>query len=124
MTIDAVSVNTVSTLKVARGAPEPATGGHEATVAAEPAPRDSRPSRTTDLAVLKEQLAVINQQLREQQSNLAFSVDETTGRTIVRVFRESTGELVRQIPSEEVIAIAASLQNGEPLTSLGLQQRT
>jgi flagellar protein FlaG len=74
-----------------------------------------------DLTDLKAQLASINSRLRDLQSNLSFSVDETTGKTIVRVFRESTGELVRQIPSEEVIAIAANLARGEPLRSLGLE---
>jgi flagellar protein FlaG len=49
-------------------------------------------------------------------------VDESTGKTIVRVFRSSTGELVRQIPSEEALAIAASLAAGDPLGSLGLSR--
>jgi len=70
---------------------------------------------------VKAQLETINRMLREQQSNLSFSVDETTGKTIVRVFRESTGELVRQIPSEEVLAIAASLERGEPIESVGFE---
>ena len=60
--------------------------------------------------------------LRDTQSNLSFSVDESTGKTIVRVVRSSTGELVRQIPSEEALAIAASLSPGEHLSSLGLDR--
>jgi flagellar protein FlaG len=59
--------------------------------------------------------------LQATQRSLSFSVDENTGKTIVRVV-SSTGELVRQIPSEEALAIAASLAEGDGLTSLGLDR--
>jgi flagellar protein FlaG len=60
--------------------------------------------------------------LQAAQSSLSFSVDESTGKTIVRVVRSSTGELVRQIPSEESLAIAASLAPDEPMSSLGVDR--
>lgn len=41
--------------------------------------------------------------------NLQFSVDKDVHRTIVKVVDPSTKEVVRQIPSEEVIEIAKSL---------------
>lgn len=40
---------------------------------------------------------------------LQFSIDETTAKTVVRVTDASTGELIRQLPSEEALAIARSL---------------
>lgn len=42
-------------------------------------------------------------------SNLNFSVDEETGQTIVRVTDVHTGELIRQIPSEEMVELAKAL---------------
>ena len=42
-------------------------------------------------------------------SNLQFSVDNDTGQTIVRVTDVQTGELIRQIPSEELVELAKSL---------------
>lgn len=42
-----------------------------------------------------------------------FMVDGETGMTIVKVINRSTGELVRQIPSEEIVHIAQLLQKDE-----------
>jgi flagellar protein FlaG len=42
-------------------------------------------------------------------NNLNFSVDEETGKTVVRVTDKETGDLIRQIPSEELLAISHSL---------------
>ena len=41
--------------------------------------------------------------------NLSFSIDGTTGHHIVRVTNPATGEVVRQLPSEEMLRIAHSL---------------
>jgi len=71
---------------------------------------------------LRQVIASLTRALQQTQSNLSFSVDENTGKTIVRVVRSSTGELVRQIPSEEALAIAASLAPGDPLASLGFDR--
>jgi flagellar protein FlaG len=42
--------------------------------------------------------------------NLSFSVDSTTGYHIVRVTNPQTGEVVRQLPSEELLRIAQSFE--------------
>ena len=42
--------------------------------------------------------------------NLSFSVDETTGYHVVRVVNPNTGELVRQLPSEELLKVARDFQ--------------
>lgn len=53
----------------------------------------------------------INQAMRgsNQCLEFEFSVDSDTKKTVVRVVDTSTGELVRQIPSREVLAIARSI---------------
>ena len=48
--------------------------------------------------------------------DLSFSVDSTTGYHVVRVTNPQTGEIVRQLPSEELLKIAEAMQN----TSSGL----
>ena len=40
---------------------------------------------------------------------LQFAIDDTTDKPVVRVTDASTGELIRQFPSEEILAIARSL---------------
>jgi len=42
-------------------------------------------------------------------NSLQFSIDDTTGKTIVRITDAKTGEMIRQIPSEELLAIAGWL---------------
>jgi flagellar protein FlaG len=44
--------------------------------------------------------------MSEHDQSAEFSVDQTTGMTIVKIVNKSTGEMVRQIPTEEVIRIA------------------
>jgi flagellar protein FlaG len=46
-------------------------------------------------------------------NSFSFMVDGQTGMTIVKVINRSTGELVRQIPSEEIVHIAQLLQQDE-----------
>jgi len=41
--------------------------------------------------------------------NLKFSIDEDTGKTVVRIVDIQTQEVIRQIPSEEAIRIAGAL---------------
>jgi flagellar protein FlaG len=42
-------------------------------------------------------------------NSLAFSIDDSTGKTIVSITDTETGEMIRQIPSEEMLEIARSL---------------
>lgn len=43
--------------------------------------------------------------------NINFSVDDSSGRVVVKVIDTESGDLVRQIPSEEALALAENLNN-------------
>ena len=43
------------------------------------------------------------------QRNLNFSINENTGRTVVEVKDMATGEVIRQLPSEEALRLAESI---------------
>jgi len=47
--------------------------------------------------------------VRDMGRSLDFRVDSSSGKQIVRVSNPETGELVRQIPNEEAVQIARSL---------------
>lgn len=47
--------------------------------------------------------------------NLRFSVDEDTGKTIIKVIDAHTDELIRQIPTEEAVEIARTLDKVQGL---------
>jgi len=51
----------------------------------------------------------INKALKQANRNLEFSVDESTNKRVVRLVDTDTGDLVRQFPSEEMLAISRAI---------------
>ncbi len=51
---------------------------------------------------------------------LQFDVDEDLGRTVVRVVDKDSGELIRQIPSEEVLEMARQMKEMKQSGEIGL----
>ncbi|QPG04964.1 flagellar protein FlaG [Salinimonas marina] len=49
--------------------------------------------------------------LQIQNRNLAFSVDEETKRSVVTVKDSASGDVIRQIPSEEVLRLAERIKD-------------
>jgi flagellar protein FlaG len=63
----------------------------------------------------------LNDYVQNVQRTLNFSIDKDTGVTVVKVFDSETKELVRQIPAEETLKMAASID--EQLANLFVQDR-
>ncbi len=53
--------------------------------------------------------------------SFSFIIDKQSGMTIVKIFNKDTGELVRQIPSEEVVHVAQLLRQDEQRSLLDLK---
>jgi flagellar protein FlaG len=60
-------------------------------------------------ADLEQAVSALNSKVQAVQRDLNFSIDEDSGRTIVKVVDSTTDEIIRQIPSEEVLALARNL---------------
>ena len=58
---------------------------------------------------LKQAVTELNQHIQNIERDLFFSVDDSSGRTIVKVVNSETEEVIRQIPSEEVLRISRSI---------------
>ncbi|MDZ7802626.1 flagellar protein FlaG [Thiohalophilus sp.] len=58
---------------------------------------------------LEEAVSHLKEYVQSLQRNMDFSVDDKTGRYVVRVVDSQTQELIRQIPSEEMLAISRNL---------------
>ena len=69
-----------------------------------PAPEIDIPEIDIEHAV-----AQIREYIAQSERDLAFRVDDATGRTVVSVY-SGEGDLIRQYPSEEMLKIAANLQ--------------
>lgn len=114
------AITTTSTPEVARPpAPKPdsshssgaaksaASGGKD--LPAKPAAGEAR---TLDLAGRVEAaVARLNAYVQDIQRDLHFSVDDNTGRTIIKVVDSQSEEVIRQIPPEEVLALARYLES-------------
>lgn len=75
-------------------------------------PKDVKP---VGQAELDQAVKQINDFVQDIQRNIEFSVDDDTGRTVIKVFDSSSEELIRQIPNEEVLELARNLKNNNGL---------
>lgn len=57
-------------------------------------------------------VAKLNEILRDRERDLEFSVDEATGKTILKVIHAESGEVIRQIPPEELLQITRTFIEG------------
>ena len=64
---------------------------------------------------LKMAVQEIEKFVQSVKRNLEFSIDEPSGKVIVKVIASESGEVVRQIPNEEVLKLANSLNDASSL---------
>lgn len=82
--------------------------------------------RPADSAVSQEQVknavAKVNEVVQSMTngSNLEFTVDKETNINVIKVVDKETNEIIRQFPSEEILAIAKAL---DKLQGLIIQQK-
>lgn len=82
--------------------------GNEVAVKGDPLPQDE----SNETTKVEQAVNQINQYVQTLSRDLQFSVDEDSGRTVVKVLDTETKEVIRQIPSEELLKIARHLTDG------------
>ena len=60
---------------------------------------------------LKEAVSLLNKQMADTGRGLGFSYDESKASAVIKVSNINTGEVVRQIPSEDVLRIAHKIDD-------------
>lgn len=60
---------------------------------------------------IQEAVERLNEQMRKEGRNLAFSVDKKVDQTVITVKNSHTGEVVRQIPDESLLHVAHSIED-------------
>jgi len=81
------------------------TGGQDL-----PVKGNREPQAAPTSADLQNAVREINDFVQTVQRDLAFNLDETSGHTVIKVINRDSQELIRQIPTEEVLAIATHLR--------------
>lgn len=73
-------------------------------------PRAEEPAASGDARqAVEAQVQGLQQLVQEVRRELRFSVDEGAGRLIVKVLDGETGDVIRQFPSDELLAISEHL---------------
>jgi flagellar protein FlaG len=74
-------------------------------------PRPPKAAAVPSPEQVQKAVAEIQRVVQPMAQNLQFSIDKTTGKTVVKIIDTSTNEVIRQIPSEEILAIARALDH-------------
>lgn len=70
------------------------------------------PAPTTivpDAAQLDKAVTRLNDHIQNVQRNLSFSIDKESGRTVVTITDAQTKEVIKQLPPDETLRLAASI---------------
>lgn len=63
---------------------------------------------------VQEAVSRINEYVQQSERSLEFRMDDTSGRTVIRVYDKQSEELIRQMPSELALELAQKLNDEEP----------
>lgn len=69
---------------------------------------------------LVEAVKFVNDFVKSLNNSLQFSIDDDTGKTVVKVIDVDTKQVIKQFPTEEMLAIARALDN---ITGLLVHQK-
>lgn len=101
-------INQVTSVRDTTFAPgKSAPPANAATARAAP-PVNAEPSPVSE-AQLKEAVAAANESFAVHSNSIEFSIDAQHGTTIVKVVDKNTGQIIRQMPSREMIELAKAL---------------
>ena len=62
---------------------------------------------------LKNMIDKANQSLNKSSSQLEFSVDNATDKTIIKVKESQSGKLIMQFPSEEMLSVTRAIDRAQ-----------
>ena len=65
----------------------------------------------------------VNDFLQSQNRGLEFSVDKSTGKTLIKVVDRTNGKILRQIPPEYVVRLAQTLHYPDQMSSTGIKTK-
>lgn len=103
--------NAVAQQTAGDSAPAPAVVVPSTPAPAPAAAQAATPSPTP--AQVKAAMDGINKLLKQGDSGLQFTVDKETNRTVFKLVESETGEVIRQYPTEDMLAIARAIDQME-----------
>ena len=92
--------------EIAAPASKSVTATAQADVTEQAAARRQTEQREKEVEALRNKVDELNQNAQSVQRSLRFDVDDDTGITVITVRDRHTDEVIRQIPSEELLELA------------------
>lgn len=59
---------------------------------------------------VKKAVEMLNKYVQSQKKYVNFSVDKETDTTVIRIYKTETGELIKQFPTDEILAMIANIR--------------
>jgi len=106
MAISQISSQAAAASQATVAAPRPAQA--RASVPGEAAPLPERQAQPSPEQV-QQAVIEVRKIVEPVARNLQFSIDKETGKTIIKVVDATTNEVIRQIPGDEIVAIAKAI---------------
>lgn len=78
---------------------------------------NDRPPVEVPAVDISRAISNLNQFLQDSQRDLMFRLDQASGRVVITILNPNTGEIVRQIPPDEVLKAARNLREAGILLS-------
>lgn len=78
-------------------------------VNAQKADQKNDPSQEPDANTVKDAVERVKQFVQSAASDVQFSIDEESGMRVIKVVDKETQEIIRQMPSKEVVELAKAL---------------
>lgn len=80
--------------------------------------------KDTEQEQIKQAMEKLRSSLPPKASSLQFSLDKTSGQTVIKVIDTDTGDTIRQIPSEEMLEISNAVDKmASKMKGVLLQQK-
>ena len=73
------------------------------------------PASPTQRAALEQAVGKVREALQQSGSHLQIEVDQELQRVVVKILKGDSGEVIRQIPPQEMIDLAKNLANHKGL---------
>jgi flagellar protein FlaG len=84
--------------------------------------KDALEAKETDSnRQLTQAVAKLNDYIQSVQRDLRFSLDESSGESVITVVDTQSSEVIRRIPAEVTLMLAQKLSNEEPLLLFSAQ---
>ena len=113
MAIQSVASNLPPPTDISSLAGGPATRAQSAEAASSikdaEAPQHTATAAPASAEQINQALDEVRNALQPVAQNLLFSLDSDTGKTVIKIVDASTDEVIKQIPSEEILAISKAL---------------